>query len=260
VVGHGGRHAGRVLGKVDVAHAGARRAGVAVTAAVGAEEAGSDAGVVELQGGREVAVGLAGAAFRRGAGAVVLVQAVAVLVQRHGGDLAGVAAAAARFEEVQRRAVPVGVAGLVEVDVDPQLPLQPGVAGQPAAADFLDAVDVVELRARGVGVAGAAVAGSGAVRAAGGAEGDVAADARGLRDGAAGVDDAHELAVEGGAGAGGAEDAGRVGEAAGREVGVGHGPHDLGAGRRRAHVDAAGGLRVVVDVRELEKVAGGGVD
>src|SRR6185369_7339303 len=128
-----------VLGVVDVAHAGAGGAGVAVAAAVGGAEAGSDTGAVRHQRGGEVAVGLARAVVRGKAVAVVLVEAVTILMQRHGGDLAGVVAAAAGAEEVQGAAdvVPVGVAGLVQVDVDGQLPLQPGVGGQPRAPRFL---------------------------------------------------------------------------------------------------------------------------
>src|SRR6185295_10822659 len=141
-VAHRGRRVRSVLVPVDVAHAGAGRAGVAVAAAVAGEEAGADAGIVELQGRADVAVGFTGAGGR---GAVVAVEAVAPLVQRDGRELARVAAAATGLEEVQRRAVPVSVAGLVEVDVDGELAVEPGVRGQPAAADLLDAVDVVEL-------------------------------------------------------------------------------------------------------------------
>ena len=256
------RGVGGVLGVVDVADAGAGRAGVAVAGAVARQEALAEAGVVEGDQRRGVAVGLAGGAVGGGAGAVVLVDAVAELVERHAGDLAGVGAAAARLEEVERRAVPVGVAGLVQVDVDGELRVDPGVGRQPAADHFLDPVDLVELLARGVGVARAAVARRRAVGARRGAEGEVAGAVRALRDRAAGVGDLDVLAGErrgDGAAAEGVEP-GRVGEAAGGEVGEGHRPHDLGAGRRRVQVDAAGRLRVLVDVGELEHLAAGGVD
>src|SRR6185295_15159789 len=106
-VGDGGRGVGDVLGPVDVAHAGAGGAGVAVAAAVGGAEAGADARVVELDGGRQVAVRLSGPPFGSRARAVVLVEPVAVFMERDRGDLAGVAAAAARAEEVERDAVPI---------------------------------------------------------------------------------------------------------------------------------------------------------
>ena len=178
-----------MLGVVGVADAGAGGAGVAIAGAVAAQEAGAEAGVVEGDQRRGVAVGLARGAVGGGAGRVVLVDAVAELVQRDAGDLAGVGAAAARLEEVERRAVPVGVAGQVEVDVDVELGVDPGVGGQPAADDLLDPVDLVELLARGVGVAGAAMARRRAVGARGGAEGDVAGAVRGLGDRAAAVGD-----------------------------------------------------------------------
>src|SRR6185369_595614 len=174
-----------MLGVVDVTHAGASGAGVAVATAVAAQEAGSDAGAVDGDRRGEVAVGLAGAALGSGAGAIVLVQTVAVLVQGDAGDHAGVVAAAARLEEVERRAVPIGVAGLVQVDVDGELGAQPGVRRQPAAADFLDPVDLVELLAGGMGVARSTVARRGAVGAGRGAEGDVAGGVGALGDGAA---------------------------------------------------------------------------
>src|SRR5207244_1624617 len=98
-----------------------------------------------------------------------------------------------------------------------------------------------------------------------GAEGEVAQAVRALRDGAAGVGDADELAGEGRAGGGGeVVEAGRVGEAAtaADDVGEGHRADDLGAGRRRVLVDAAGrlGEGVVVDVGELQDLAGRRVD
>src|SRR5690606_39277365 len=60
-VGHRVGRVGRALGPVDVAHAGARGAGVAVSAAVrAAEEAVADTGAMGRQRGGEVTVGLAG--------------------------------------------------------------------------------------------------------------------------------------------------------------------------------------------------------
>ena len=67
------------------------------------------------------------------------------------------------MEEVERGAVPVGVAGLVEVDVVGQLARSHGVGGSQPRAIF-HAVDVVEGGAGGVRVACAA-AGQGAVGA-----------------------------------------------------------------------------------------------
>src|SRR4029078_5969457 len=113
-------------------------------------------------------------------------------------QLAGVGAAAAGLEEVKRAAVPVGGAGLVEVDLGGQLGVEPGVRGQPAARRFLGTVDHVELSARRMRVAGAAGAGRRAVGAGGGAEREVAAAVGGLGDRAAAVGDAHVLATEGG--------------------------------------------------------------
>ena len=74
-------------------------------------------------------------------------------------DLAGVPAAAAGAVEVDGGAVPEGVAGLVDVDVGGELRVQPGVGGQPAARLLGQLVELVERRARGRGVAGAAAAG-----------------------------------------------------------------------------------------------------
>src|SRR6185295_10375585 len=91
----------------------------------------------------------------------------------------------------------VGVAGLVQVDVDGELLGQPDVPGQPAAADLLDPVDPIELGARGVGVAGAARRRHGAVGGPGlSQEVDVARAVGGLRDRAAGVADLDEGAGE----------------------------------------------------------------
>ena len=257
---HRRRRARAVLGVVDVAHAGARGAGVAVAAAVAAEEGGSDARVVEGEGGGEVAVGLAGAVVDRGAAAVVLVEAVAVLVQRDAGDLAGVAAAAAGAEEVHRRAVPVGVARLVEVEVGGEALAQPG-RGQPAAGHLFGPVQVVELGARGVGVAGAAVSGGGAVGPPRSAEVDLAGGVDQLADGAALVVDPHVLSAQARADAGAVgEDPAGVGvgrRASGDVVGEGH--RHLGFGGRRAQVDAAADAAVVVDVDELQELAAGGV-
>ncbi len=255
----GRRRVAAVLGPVDVAHAGAGRAGVAVAAAVGGEEAVADARGVQGEGGGDVAVGLAGAVVGRRTVAVVAVDAVAVLVERHARQLAGVGAAAAGTEEVDRRAVPVGVAGLVEVDVGGELGVEPAVGGQPAARRLLGAVEHVELRARRVGVAGAARARGRAVGARRAAHGDQAVGVGGLGDRAAAVGDGDVLAVEGRRARGAAEDAGRVGIDAGGDVGPRQRHHHLGGGAVAA-VGAAGGRAVLVGIEEVEDLAGLGVD
>src|SRR6185436_822129 len=246
VVVHGVRRVRHVLGPVDVAHARAGGAGVAVAAAVGGPESGADARAVGGQGRRPVAVGLARAPVRSPAVAVVAVQAVAILVEGYPLDLTRVVAAAAGAVEVDRRAVPVGVAGEVDVDVGGELLAQPDVAQQPAAADLLGAVHMVELGAGGVGVAQAADARGRAVGPGRGAEGDVADAVGGERDRAAGVADPHVLAVEhrGHDPANVVVDAGRVGEAARGDVGERHRHNLLDA----EELGAAGHLGIVVGV------------
>src|SRR5215203_2629345 len=97
-----------------VAHA--RAGGVAVGAGDAGLEVLADAGVLGLDEGEGVAHRLAGALVGSGA-ARVGVHAMAPLVEEHGRDLTRVGAAAARTVEVHRRAVPEGVAGVVDVHV-----------------------------------------------------------------------------------------------------------------------------------------------
>ena len=119
VAERGVRRVRDVLQVVGVAHA--RAVGVAVRRALlrlvgveagavgrhaaavvdGLEEAVADAGGLQAVDARDVGVALAGVGQR--AGGVVVVHAVAPLVVEHGGDLAGVPAAAAGPVEVDRR-------------------------------------------------------------------------------------------------------------------------------------------------------------
>src|SRR5690606_27998155 len=125
------------------------------------------------------------------------VQAVAPFVQEDRGDLAGVRATGTGPEEVQRAAVPVRVADLVEVHVRGHLRLQPGIRRQDRTRLLVDPGQVVEAGARGVRVAGTAEARRRAVGAAAGAEREVAVAARGQRDRTAGIAHAEVLAVQG---------------------------------------------------------------
>ena len=163
-------------------------------------------------------------------------------------------------------AVPEGVAGLGDVDVRPQARLQPDVRRQPAACLLGELVDLVEGRARGGRVAGAAAVADGAVvLPVEPAEVDVARGGAGAER-AAVVEDVDERTGErGGRGPPGeVVDAGAVGDMVGRrQAGVGerHGPARLqpAAGLRSgAHarvgqrVDAARDLPVHVVVLVLE--------
>src|SRR5258705_13831155 len=102
ILGGGPGSAGCMLVVIEFANAGASGASVAVAGAVGAEEAGAGAGVMAHGQRGGIAVRLTRAAFRGGAGRVVLVEAMAELVEEDVRQLAGVAAAAARLEEVYR--------------------------------------------------------------------------------------------------------------------------------------------------------------
>ena len=73
-----------------------------------------------------------------------------------GRQLTGVGAAAAGTVEVHRRAVPEGVACEVDVHVGGHRRVQPAVAGEEGFRFAVDVGQVVEARARRVGVAGAA--------------------------------------------------------------------------------------------------------
>ena len=260
------RNARLAVGEVDVPHAGAGLAVVAVAvAAVPLEEAGAEAGLVGLQRGGEVAVRLPGPLVGTEVVAVVRVEAVGELVQRDAGKLPGVAADAAGAEEVEApgRRIPVRVAGVENVDVGENRLREPRVRRQVGQRLLLDLVDVVELRARGAGVAGAADAGRRAVARRARAEVEVSRG-RGERDRAAFVDDLHPLADERGRR--------RVAREAPAGVGV-----DVAAGAVGTHVGEREGpvlllarlverqgvaVRAAVDVRveEPHDLAGLGVD
>src|SRR5262249_28849590 len=155
----------------EIAHA--RAGGVAVGAGHAGAEILANAGVLGLQEGEGVAHGLAGPLVR-GRAARVGVHAVTPLVEEHGGDLTRVRAAAARAVEVHRRAVPEGVAGLVDVHVGGERAVEPGVAHEESRRFAVDVGQVIKAGAGRVRVAGAAGARSGAVGATAGAESDVA--------------------------------------------------------------------------------------
>src|SRR5215203_5000401 len=130
----------------------ARAGGVAVGAGDAGPEVLADAGVLGLDEGEGVAHRLAGALVGSGA-ARVGVHAMAPLVEEDGRDLARVGAAAARAVEVHRRAVPEGVAGVVDVHVRRQRAVEPGVARQEARGLAVNIGQVVEARTGSVGVA-----------------------------------------------------------------------------------------------------------
>ena len=254
---------------VDIAHPVAARAGVAVTTADAAyEEAVADAGVQRLERGGEVAVGLSGAVLQGRAVAVVGVQPVGPLMHRDAGILAGVAAAAARGEEVDRPAAPVGIAIVVDVDVGGELGLEPGVGRQVGAALLLDLVEVPELlagRRRVVGDPQLRLAVAGSVGDGDLAKGDVAhtVGAGGARCATACVGDGDV----------GPEVAGglRIAVPAVEARGIGGRPERVDGREGPAGDDlrlldpvdpprhrpvAAGDLRVAVDVFELDDLAG----
>src|SRR4029079_15936096 len=151
-----------------------------------------------------------------------------------------------------------------------ELGLQPGVVGQVALGLLDEAVELVEARARGVGVAGGVAGGHGAVGARADAEVEVGGGR--LIYGAAGVGDAHaasgQVRVAAAAAAaqraaGGTEHGvcadGDVGEGQGLGGLLGAlGPAAVVAHRERAAHDAAGGVLVLV--LEGEEVAAGRVD
>ena len=260
------RVSGLALQVVDVPHAGAGVAGVAIARAYGAQEIAADAGVVEPQGGVDV-----GDAFTGGVGDaavdIVGVHAVAPFVIEDTGDLTGVRTATAGAVEIHRGAVPERVAVLVDVHVGGQLLGQPGVRRQLAPAHLLDAIELVEARAGGVGVAGSAEAWGHAIGAAGGAE--IEAVGLGQAARAAVVAHAHELPRQAGAhAAAGREVAAgirRDGAAGGRDVEEGHRPsglldavgHDAVVGHRQ---DAAFDLGVLVLILVGQHSAVVGVD
>src|SRR5262249_17256355 len=111
----------------------------------GLEEAVAHARGLQPVDGGDVRVALARVA--EGARGVVVVEAVAPLVVEDARDLARVPAAAAGAEEVDARAVPEGVARLVQVDVRGEALVEPGVRGQPAPRELRDAVQLVVGRA-----------------------------------------------------------------------------------------------------------------
>ena len=216
----GRRRVGGVHVPVLVADARAVEAGVPVPAAVPRlVEAAAHARDVGRHQRGDIGVGLRRVVI---AAAVVVVEAVPPLVEEDAGDLAGVVAAAARLEEVDRRPVPVGVAGLVEVDVVRQLRLEPGVRRQPRAPLLGDAIEVVEAGPRRVRVAGARSRRDDAVGPGPLLEVEVGVAGHALVDRAAGV-------VDRDVGAGQAGDGRAACGAAGED------PHV--SGRRRAAVD-----------------------
>ncbi len=273
------RHARLAVRPVDVADAGAGGqragrvdAGIAVAAAGRAgEEVVADARGVQAQRGVDVGDALARA---RDAGVGVEgVEVVAPLVVEHAGQLAGVRAAAARPEEVDAAGAAGGVALVVDVHRRRELAARRGVAGEVAARHLLEAVQLVEAGAGGVGVAGRVAAGGDrAVGAARGAEGEEVAGGA-LVDRAAVVDHVEERPGQrraDGAVDAGLEVAAGVGEeglGAHRQVGVREGIDHLRAARgdavvgdrEDAAVDPAGG-GVVRLVLEREQLAVEGVD
>src|SRR6266571_1261790 len=247
--------------------------GLAAALVAGPPEAVTHARGLEAVDGGDVGVGLTRVA--EGAAGVVLVQAVSPLVVEDSVDLARVPAPAARAEEVDGGAVPVGVAGVVEVHVGREPALQPGVGREPAPGHLRDLVDFVVGGAGGRGVAGR-IPGRGAVVLAVEAPQVQAPGARAGADGAAGVHDVDVLAGEGG-GDGPArvvEHARAVGEIVGggeTRVHEGRRPSALhpparGDGRAdpsaREWIDAALDLAllVLVDVLESDDLPAVGVD
>src|SRR5262249_27343810 len=114
---------------------------------------------------------------------------VSPLVKEHAGDLAGVVAAPAGFVEVDREAVPEGVAGRVEVHVVEELLVQPAVRGQPGPAVLGDPVEMVEAGAGGVRVARARSGRHCAIRSGALLQVEVRIAGNRFRDGPAGVGD-----------------------------------------------------------------------
>src|SRR5690606_10591920 len=95
---------------IGLAHSRAVEAGIPEAGAVGAgPEPATDTRGVETELGVDVGDALARPGHRRHS--VVVVHAVAPLVVEDGGDLPGVGTAAALAVEIDRRAVPEGIAG-----------------------------------------------------------------------------------------------------------------------------------------------------
>ncbi len=268
VVGGGPRRPVGVLPVVGVADSRAVEAGVAVAAAVagGVVEAAPHARVVDQHRGGPVGAGL----DRRAAAArlVVVVPAVAPLVDRDAGDLAQVPAAGGRLVEVERPAPRGRVAPRRLVDVDVHVVrVEPGIARVVGARLDVRGGQVVVLRARRHRVAEIAGvrAGDGAVGPDGiGISGVVGVAVAGRERGrAAGVVHPGVLSVAQADGRGVAREApSGVGVVVRRrQVGLdeGEGPVDR-AGVAVAGVDAAVHAAVAVGVDEAEDRAAVGVD
>src|SRR5262249_50373536 len=141
-------------------------AAVAEAAAVAAEVARADAGVVEPQRGGPVAGGLTCRIRQRRYDALVpQLQDMAELVHGDARALRGIGAAVARTPEPHSGLECGRGAGRGLIDVDEERPRKAGVAarGQPASRQLGGAVHPVRLRSRSAGVAGAAGAGDRAV-------------------------------------------------------------------------------------------------